>query len=161
MRGNPGDALFYSGKEDVAFTGRYAQFGPVICAIAAGALAIGSIFLVGAVRLIRRSDLVAVLATAATTVVVGYSSAYGEPVFVGNGGLNRGAALFLAGLGILVGVGGALLMRKLRLIRLLLLVAAAGILFGDVAGWIHRSTGLSKYDYPIGHVLGLPRQRFL
>ena len=141
------------------FTGRYAQFGPVICAIAVGALVIGAIFLIGAVRLIRKSDLVAVLVTATAAVAFSYSSAYGEPVFVGNGGLNRGAVLFLAVLGILLGVGGAILMRRLRLGRLLLLVAAAGILFGDVAGWIHRSTGLSKYDYPIGRMFIEPRHR--
>ena len=135
------------------FNGRYAQFGPVICAIAVGVLAIGSIFLIGAVRLIRRSDLLAVLVTATAAFAFSYLSAYGEPVFVGNGCLNRGAAMFLAVLGILLGVGSAILMHRLRLVRLLLLVAAAGILFGDVAGWIHRSTGLSKYDYPIGHVL--------
>lgn len=138
------------------FTGRYAQLGPVICAIAVAALAIGSTFFIGAIRLIRRSDLVAVLVTVTATLAFGYSSAYGELVFVGNGGLNRGAALFLAVLGVLLGVGGVILMRRLRLVRLLLLVAASGILFGDVAGWIHRSTGPSKYDQPIRQLLSQP-----
>lgn len=97
------------------FTRRYAQFGPVICAIAVAALDIGSTFLIGAVRLIRKSDLLAVLVTATVTAAVGYSSGYGEPVFVGNGGLNRGAALFLFVLGVSLGVGGAIMMRRLRI----------------------------------------------
>src|SRR5215475_6158122 len=88
------------------FTGHYAQFGPIICSIAVAVLAIGSTFLIGAARLICKSDLVAVLTTGMATVAVGYSSAYSEPVFVGNGSLNRGAALFLAVLGLLLGVGG-------------------------------------------------------
>jgi hypothetical protein len=134
------------------FTGRYAQFGPVICAIAVAAMATASTFLMGAVRLIRKSDFVAVLITATVTVAVGYSSAYDAPVFVGNGGLNRGSALLLAVLGVLVGVG-ATLVRRPRLVRLLLLIAASGILFGDVAGWIHRSAGPSKYDHPAGQIL--------
>jgi hypothetical protein len=139
-------------------TGRYAEFGLVICAIAGAALTIGAIFFIGAVRLIRKSDLFAALVTAAVTLAVGYSSAYGEPVFVGNGGLNRGAALLLAVLGIFLGVVAQIIMRRLRLLRLLFLVAASGILFGDVAGWIHRSTGPSKYDQPIGELLSPPRQ---
>lgn len=139
------------------FTGRYAQFGPVICAISVIAVAVGLLFLIYALRLIRKSDLVAVLVTAIVTVAVGYSSGYGEPVFVGNGSLNRGAALFGAAIGVFLGVAGAILMRRLRLARLLLLIAASGILFGDVAGWIHRSAAPSKYDYPIGHFVPLPR----
>ena len=152
---------FYATRECSVwlFSGRYAQFGPVICASAIAALAVGTTFLIGSVRLIRKSDLVAVLATAVVTVSVGYSWAYGEPVFVGNGGLNRGAALYLAVLGVLLGVGGAILIRRLRLVRLLLLVAASGILFGDVAGWIRRSAGPSKYDQPIGRLLFPIRQR--
>jgi len=53
------------------FVGRYAQFGPVIFAIAAAMLAIGSTFFIGAVRLIFKRDLVALLATAISTVAVG------------------------------------------------------------------------------------------
>jgi competence protein ComEC len=107
------------------FTGRYAQFGPVICLIAIAALSIGCIFLLGALRLARRSDLAALLVIATVAVAFGYSSAFGEPVFVGNGGLNRGAALFVAVLGILLGVGGAILTHRVRLLRVLLLIAAA------------------------------------
>ena len=124
--------------------GRHAQFGTIVWEIAAAALAIGSIFLVVALRLIRRPNPTPVLATAIVTVAVGYSSAYSEPVFAANGGLNRGNALALALVGVLLGVSGAFLIRRPQLARLLLLVAASGILFGDVAGWIHRSTGPSK-----------------
>lgn len=134
------------------FTGRYAQYGPVICLIAFATLAVGLIFFVSAVRLARRSDLVAAIVTAAFAAFFGYSSSYGEPVFVGNGTLNRGAALFLAVIGLVLGVCGKIFARRLRLTRLLLLLAAAGILFGDVAGWIHRSTGPSKFDQPIGRL---------
>jgi hypothetical protein len=137
-------------------TGRYAAFGPVICVIAVAAGAVGATFLIGAIRLIRKSDLGAVLMTAMGAVAYGYSSAYGEPTFVGNGALNRGAALSVAVLGVLLGVGGAILLSRLRLLRLLLLIAASGILFGDVAGWIRRTTGPSKYDQPIGQLLSPP-----
>jgi hypothetical protein len=143
------------------FNGRYAQFGPVICAIAIAALAVGFTFLIGAVQLIRKPDLVLVVVTATLASALGYSCAHGEPVFVVGSGLNRGAALFLAILGVLLGVVGAILSRRLRLVSLLLLVAASGILFGDVAGWLHRTTGPSKFDQPIGKLLSAPRQSSL
>ncbi len=72
-----------------------------------------------------------VLITATVAAAIGESQAFGEPIFVGNS-LNRGVALVLAILGILLGVGGVILSQKLRLIRVLLLVAATGILFGDL-----------------------------
>jgi hypothetical protein len=137
------------------FAGRYGQFGPVICAIAAAALSIGSIFLVGAVRLIRKSDLACLLVTASAAVAFGYSSGFSEPVFLG-GHLNAGAALIIAALGTLFGIGGEILIRRLRLVRTLLLIAGAGLLFGDVAGWIHRSAGPSKYGYSIGRLASHP-----
>jgi hypothetical protein len=124
--------------------------------IALVALAIGVMLLAGVVRMICRSDLVPVLVIGGVAAVFGYSSSDGEPVFVGNGGLNIGAALFAAVLAILLGAIGAILGR-LRLVRVLLLVSAAGILFGDVAGWLHRSAGPSKYDYPAGRIISSPR----
>ena len=134
------------------FTGHYARYGPAICSIALGAVTIAVVFSVSAVRLVRRSDLIPVIVTATFAMFWSYSSAFAEPVFVGNGTLNLGAALILAVLGLMLGVAGKVLARKLRLTRLLLFVAAAGILFGDVAGWLHRSTGPSKYDQPIGRL---------
>ena len=132
------------------FTGRYAHFGPAICAIAFVALSIGLLFLFGALRLVRRSDVAAIIPFAALAAYLGYSSGFGEPVFVGNGTLNRGSALIAAVFGLMLGVCGALVPRRLRLTRMLLLLAAAGILLGDVTGWIQRSSGPSKYEHPIG-----------
>jgi hypothetical protein len=127
------------------FTGRYAQYGPAICVIAFGVVSIGVIFLVIAVRLVQRRDVACVLITATVAAAFSESQAVGEPVFVSNS-LNQGTALFLAIVGILLGIGGVVLLNKLRLLRILILVAASAILFGDLAGWIRRSAGLSKYD---------------
>jgi len=129
------------------FTGRYAQYGPAICAIALGVLSIGVIFLVIAVRLVQRRDVACDLITATVAAAFSESQAFGEPVFVSNN-LNQGTALFLAIVGILLGIGGVLLLKlnKLRLLRMLILVAASAILFGDLAGWIRRSAGPSKFD---------------
>jgi hypothetical protein len=125
--------------------GRYAQYGPAICVIAVGAVSIGVIFLVIAARLVQRSDVACVLITATVAAAFSESQSFGEPIFTGNS-LDRGVALFLAVLGILLGVGGVILSQKLRLLRVLILVAASATLFGDVAGWIRRSAGPSKYD---------------
>jgi hypothetical protein len=127
------------------FTGRYAQYGPAICVIALGVLSMGVIFLVIAVRLAQRRDVACVLITATLAAAFNESQAFGEPVFVSNS-LNPRTALFLAVVGILLGTGGVVLLIKLRLLRVLILVAASAILFGDVAGWIRRSAGPSKYD---------------
>jgi hypothetical protein len=127
------------------FTGRYAQYGPAICVIALGVLSIGVIFLVIAVRLVQRRDVACVLITAIVAAAFSESQAFGEPVFVSNN-LNHGTALFLAIVGILLGIGGVVLLNKLRLLRILILVAASATLFGDLAGWIRRSAGPSKYD---------------
>jgi hypothetical protein len=127
------------------FTGRYAQYGPAICVIALGVLSIGVIFLVIAVRLVQRRDVACVLITAIVAAAFSESQAFGEPVFVSNN-FNHGTALFLAIVGILLGIGGVVLLNKLRLLRILILVAASATLFGDLAGWIRRSAGPSKYD---------------
>lgn len=138
------------------FAGRYAHFGPIICAIATVALTVGLTFLGVAVRMARKPELALSCATALAALLFGYLAGYAEPVFVGNGGLNRGAALLVAVLGISVGLGGVVLTRRLHLMRVLLLAAASGILIGDVAGWIHRSSGPSKYDHPIAQVVPHP-----
>ena len=141
-------AAIGAGKTEMwLFTGRYAQYGPTICAIALGVLSIGVIFLVIAVRLVQRRDVACDLITATVAAAFSESQAFGEPVFVSNN-LNQGTALFLAIVGILLGIGGVLLLKlnKLRLLRMLILVAASAILFGDLAGWIRRSAGPSKFD---------------
>lgn len=141
------------------FVGRYAHYAPAICAIAVAAVATACMFLARAARLVRRSDLLAVIVVAVSAAWFGYMSGFAEPVFVGNGSLNRGAALLLAIFGGVLGVGGAILPAELRMTRILLLFAAAGLIFGDVAGWIQRSAGPSKYDHPVGK--GSPsRMRF-
>ena len=139
------------------FAGRYAHFGLIICVIATVALAIGFTFLGVAVRMARRPELAMSCATALAALLFGYAAGCAEPVFVGNGGLNRGAALLTAVLGISMGLGGVVLTRRLHFVRVLLLAGAAGILVGDVAGWIRRSSAPSKYDYPIGQLVPPPR----
>jgi hypothetical protein len=125
------------------FTGRYAQLGPAICIIALGVAAVGLVFVGVASRLVRRGD-VGTWWTAgvilAVTAAAAFDGAFGEPVFVANS-LNRGAALILAIVGVLLGAGGAIVSSKRRLLGALLLVAASGILFGDLAGWLLRSAG--------------------
>jgi hypothetical protein len=110
------------------------------------------VFLVSAARLYRRGDLVAVLVAGIVAALFGYASAFGSPVFVGDGSLNRGAALFVGILGVLLGVGGVMLTRQLRFLRMLFFVAAGGILLGDIVGWIARSRLPSKYDQPAGRM---------
>jgi hypothetical protein len=131
------------------FTGRYGNLGPLICTIALGIAAIGSAFIVIALRRVKRSDIReesafgAILALMAGAVFGG-ELAYGEQVFVSNR-LNEGAALFVAIIGILLGASGVVISIKRRLLGILFLVTAAGILLGGVVGWIWRTTGPSKY----------------
>jgi hypothetical protein len=136
------------------FTGRYSDFGAAICLIALGVVATGVTFIVLTARLVRRADvsparaaviIVALAAAAAFSEV----KAVGEPVFVSDS-LNRGAALVLAIVGIVLGVVGAIVSSKRRLMGILLLVIASGMLFGDVVGWIRRSAYPSKFDDPVG-----------
>lgn len=127
------------------FTGRYAQYGPAICVVALGVSSVAIIFLVIAARLVRRHDLASVIFTATALAAISEYQASGEPVFVSNR-LNRGVALILAIVGVLLGIGGVALPKKLRGLRMLILVAASAIIFGDVAGWIQRTTGPSKFD---------------
>ena len=144
------------------FTGRYGQYGPAICAIALGVAAIGIAFLVVAARLVRRSDVsagsvVGVILAVMAAAVIGEVQAFGEPVFVSEG-LNKGAALMLAIVGLLLGAGGVSVSSKRRLLGVLLLVAASGLLFGDVVGWIRRSAGPS---YRSGALHALPVVRMV
>lgn len=109
--------------------------------------AVGVAFLVAAVRLVRREDLTISNIAAAVGVMTATTAfsdvqAYGEPVYVG-GRLVIGAALFLVITGIVLGLGGFVVSGTRRWLGILLLVAAAGILFGDVAGWLQRSMGPS------------------
>ena len=135
------------------FTGPYSQFGAAICLIALGVTAVGVVFIVIAARLIRRTDVSAtrtglvILAVAAAAAFSEFK-AVGEPVFV-SGSLNRGAALILAIVGIVLGVVGTIVSSKRRLLGILFLVTASGMLFGDVAGWIRRSDNPSKFDDPV------------
>ena len=127
------------------FTGRYAQYGPAICAIAASVAAVAVTFFVMAVRSIQRSDLACILVVVTVAGAFSESGAYGEPVFASNH-LNLGVALLLAIVGLSLGIGGVFLSKKLRLSRVVILVAASAILLGDLTGWIWRSAGPSKFD---------------
>lgn len=71
---------------------------------------------------------------------------FGEPVFVPGYGLNKGSALLLAVFATLLGVGVMTVLQRLRLWRVLLLLAASGIILGDVAGWLRRSAQPNKYQ---------------
>lgn len=142
------------------FTGRCAHFGPAICSIAAGVASVAVVYLLLAARLMQRHDLLAVLVTAIGAAVFSESEGFAEPVFASNH-LTLGSAMFLALFGILLGLGAVLLSRKLRLLRTLILVAASAILLGDLlgdlAGWLRRSAGPSKFEV---HVRQLP-EKFL
>ena len=130
------------------FTGRYSHLGPGICLIALAVASISAIFISSAARLVQRRDLKAanvvnLLLAAIPAAILGQAEGFGEPVFVSDG-LNGGEALFLAIAGVLLGFGGLILSNKLRLLRVLILIVASAILFGDIAGWIRRSAGPSK-----------------
>jgi hypothetical protein len=132
------------------FTGRYAQYGPTICAVALVVIFIGVAFMAIAARLALRHEVKSwsfvVLLTLTAAITFGESVGFGEPIFVPGYGLNLGAALILAISATSIGFTGVVLPRNLRGWRILLLVLAAGMLFGDVAGWIRRSGGPSKYN---------------
>jgi len=127
------------------FKGPYAQHGPAILAIAVVAVCVGILFLRIAARLIRRSDLGWVIVVGIAAVSLGYSSGFSEPAFVGRS-LNAGSALFFGITAIGVGIIGVFVIKKLRLLRVLALVAGAGILLGDAAGWLHRFAQPSKCE---------------
>jgi hypothetical protein len=135
------------------FTGRYRELGPVICLIAFIAASIGSIFLIVAARLVRRHDLrarkfVSVLLAVIAIATVSERLGYGEQVFIPPHSLNRGGALFIAIVGMLLGAVGVILSNRARLLRVFLLLVASGILFGDLTGWLRRSAGPGKYGPP-------------
>jgi len=132
------------------FTGRHRELGAAICVIAFIAASIGSVFVILAGRLITRQDLSArkvlsfLLCAVTISATIGATQGFGEPVFTPPNALNRGSALFIAILGALLGVVGAMLSNKARLLRVLLLVVASGLLFGDLTGWLWRSAGATK-----------------
>jgi len=139
------------------FTGRYSHLGPGICLIALAVASISAIFISSAARLVQRRDLKAanvvnLLLAAIPAAILGQAEGFGEPVFVSDG-LNGGEALFLAIAGVLLGFGGLILSNKLRLLRVLILIVASAILFGDIAGWIRRSAGPSKYISSAGFLM--------
>src|SRR5215467_13534588 len=113
------------------FAGRYASLGPTICLIALVTASIAILFAVVAVRLVRRSDLDASvgvsLAVAASAIVSGVLG-FGEQVVIPPNSLNRGIALFLAVGGVLVGVAGMMVPNRIRFVRVLILLIAAGVL---------------------------------
>ena len=132
------------------FAGRYRNLGPAIFLIALATASIAVVFLVVAFRLARRRvvkvpNLVNLLLIGGPAVVFGEVTGFGEPVFV-SGHLNRGAALFTAILAIVIGIAGVAVSKRMRVLRILLLVMAAGILAGDLAGWLRRSAAPSKFD---------------
>jgi hypothetical protein len=127
------------------FKGQCAQHGPAIVAVTAVAVCIAILFLRIAARSVRRSDLGWFVVVGVAAVSLGYSSGFSEPVFVGSS-LNAGAALFIGITAIGVGIIGVFVIKKFRLLRVLVLIAGAGILFGDAAGWLYRSAQPSKYD---------------
>ena len=116
------------------FTGRYRELGPAICLIAFIAASIGSIFLIVAARLIRRHDLragkvISLLLAVIAVTTISESLGYGEQVFIPPHSLNRGGALFIAIVGMLLGALGVILSNRARLLRVLLLLVGSGILF--------------------------------
>jgi hypothetical protein len=148
------------------FTGRYRELGTAICLISLVVASLGSIFLVVAARLIRgqkfrTGKLIGVLLTAIAVGFISVGLGSAEQVFVPPLSLNRGIALFGAIAGIFLGFVGMILPNRTRLLRVLLLAVAAGVLFGDLTGWLLRSAGRSKYDFPAGklHVPDLTGSR--
>ena len=145
------------------FTGRYRELGTTICLISFVAASLGSIFLIVAVRLSQRQKFSTwkIIGVLLTVIAVGFISVglgSVEQVFIPPNGLNRGIALFAAIAGTLLGSVGVILPNRTRLLRVLLLSVAAGMLFGDLTGWLLRSNGISKYDSPAG-MLHLPKAR--
>ena len=148
------------------FTGRYRELGTAICLISFVAASLGSIFLIVATRLIRgqkfrTGKIIGVLLAAIAVGFISLGVGSAEQVFVPPLSLNRGIALFGAIAGTLLGSVGMILPNRTRLLRVLLLAVAAGILFGDLTGWLMRSAGRSKYDFPAGklHVPDLTGSR--
>ena len=139
------------------FSGRYRELGTAICLIALVTASVGSIFLIVAARLIRRQNfssggiIGAVIALVAVSVISA-SLGSAEQVFIPPHSLNRGIALLVAIAGTLLGAVGVILSKGTRVLRVLLLVVAAGILFGDLTGWLLRLAGVSKYDSPAGRI---------
>jgi hypothetical protein len=145
------------------FTGRYAHLGAAICLITFVVASVGIVFVTRAARLIQRRDLNVpnifnVLLVAVPASLLGYAVGSGEPVYVSDS-LNLGEALFLAVVGIVLGLIGVTLPSRLRPLRVLVLFAASAVLFGDLTGWILRSAAPSKYTSPIGGVHPVPPPR--
>jgi hypothetical protein len=139
------------------FRGRYAQYGPVICGIALCFASIAAIFTLVAARITYRREgssgrggttgkIIAGLLIAAAAMMFGEIIGFGEPVFVPGYGLNAGDALILAVAATLLGIAALVSPKRLRRWRVLLLVLASGMIFGDITGWIRRSAQPSKYD---------------
>jgi hypothetical protein len=137
------------------FTGRYAHYGVAICVTALGSAFIATIFAAMAGRLAFRgkgnsgrnlkSDIIWGFIILASAGAFGGLVGFAEPVFVPGHGLNKGNALFLAVSAVLLGAGALALPGNPRRWRVLLLLAASGMILGDVAGWLRRSAQPSKY----------------
>jgi hypothetical protein len=141
------------------FTGRYRELGAAICLISFVVASFGSTFLVVAIQLARRPKLsigkiVGVLLAVISVGFIGEGLGSAEQVFIPPNSLNQGIALFAAIIGTSFGLVGIILgmvlRNRARLLRLLFLGVAAGMLLGDLAGWLERSHGLDKYDSPAG-----------
>ena len=137
------------------FTGKYAGYGMAICEIALGATLIAIIFAVLAARLTTRAarrsasgvksdHIIWGVTILAAGAVFGEMVGFGQQVFIPGYGLNKGFALILAVIATLLGLGAIGLPRRLLWWRVLPLVLASGLIFGDVAGWLRRSTEPSK-----------------
>jgi hypothetical protein len=86
----------------------------------------------------HRFKIVGMLLTVIAGGLISEGLGSAEQVLIPPNSLNRGIALFAAIAGTLLGSVGVILPNRTRLLRVLLLAVGAGMLLGDLTGWLLR-----------------------